>query len=44
MLYSEQLRAARALLRWEQSTVAIRAGISVETVNGSSGSMARSWL
>ena len=32
MLYSEQLRAARALLRWEQSTVAARAGISVETV------------
>ena len=25
MLYSEQLRAARALLRWEQSTVAARA-------------------
>ena len=32
MLYSEQLRAARALLRWEQSTVATHAGVSVETV------------
>jgi transcriptional regulator with XRE-family HTH domain len=32
MLYSEQLRAARALLRWEQSTVAAEARISVETV------------
>jgi len=32
MLYSEQLRAARALLRWEQSMVAAHAGISVETV------------
>jgi transcriptional regulator with XRE-family HTH domain len=32
MLYSEQLRAARALLRWEQSTVAAKARISVETV------------
>ncbi len=32
MLYSEQLRAARALLRWEQATVAARARISVETV------------
>jgi len=32
MLYSEQLRAARALLRWEQSTVAAHARVSVETV------------
>jgi transcriptional regulator with XRE-family HTH domain len=32
MLYSEQLRAARALLRWEQSTIAAKARISVETV------------
>ena len=32
MIYSEQLRAARALLRWEQSTVATHAGVSVETV------------
>ena len=32
MLYPEQLRAARALLRWEQSTVAAHARVSVETV------------
>jgi|SRR5271157_4790361 len=32
MLYFEQLRAARALLRWEQSTVAAQARVSVETV------------
>ena len=32
MLYSEQLRAARALLRWEQSTVAAHARVSVETI------------
>ena len=32
MLYSEQLRAARALLRREQSTVAAHARVSVETV------------
>ena len=32
MPYSEQLRAARALLRWEQSTVAAHARVSAETV------------
>jgi transcriptional regulator with XRE-family HTH domain len=32
MLFAEQLRAARALLRWEQSTVATKAHVSVETV------------
>ena len=32
MLTAEQLRAARALIRWEQATVAERAGISIETV------------
>ena len=32
MLYSEQLRAARALLRWEQSTVAAHSRVAVETV------------
>ena len=32
MLYSEQLRAARALLRWEQATLAARAGISAVTI------------
>ncbi|KQO49976.1 helix-turn-helix domain-containing protein [Methylobacterium sp. Leaf85] len=32
MLTAEQLRAARALIRWEQATVADRAGISIETV------------
>jgi transcriptional regulator with XRE-family HTH domain len=32
MLYSEQLRAARALLRWEQAALAARAGISTVTV------------
>ena len=29
---SEQIRAARALLRWEQKQLAAAAGISVETV------------
>jgi transcriptional regulator with XRE-family HTH domain len=32
MLYSEQLRAARALLRWEQAALAARAGVSVVTI------------
>ena len=32
MLTSEQIRAARALLRWEQKQLAAAAGISVETV------------
>lgn len=32
LLSSEQLRAARAALRWEQSTLAERSGISVETI------------
>ena len=32
LLTAEQLRAARALIRWEQSTVAERAGVSVETI------------
>jgi transcriptional regulator with XRE-family HTH domain len=29
---AEQLRAARALLRWDQSDVAERSGVSVETI------------
>jgi hypothetical protein len=32
MLSSEQLRAARALLRWEQTRLAEQATVSVETV------------
>ena len=32
MLTAEQLRAARALIRWDQSTVAARAGVSIETI------------
>ena len=32
MLTSEQIRAARALLRWDQKQLAEAAGISVETV------------
>lgn len=32
MLTAEQLRAARALLRWDQSTIAERAGVSIETI------------
>ncbi|MGU3284437.1 transcriptional regulator [Methylobacterium mesophilicum] len=32
MLTSEQLRAARAMLRWDQATVAGRAKVSPETV------------
>ena len=32
MLTSEQIRAGRALLRWEQKDLARAAGISVETV------------
>lgn len=32
MLTSEQIRAARALLRWEQRQLAATAGVSVETV------------
>jgi transcriptional regulator with XRE-family HTH domain len=32
LLAAEQLRAARALLRWDQKTLATAAGISVETV------------
>jgi transcriptional regulator with XRE-family HTH domain len=32
MLTAEQLRAARALLRWDQATVAERAGVSLETI------------
>ena len=31
-LTAEQLRAARALLRWEQTAVAERAKVSVETI------------
>lgn len=29
---SEQIRAARALLRWDQKTLAEAAGVSVETI------------
>ncbi len=32
MLLSEQIRAARALIRWDQQRLADAAGISVETV------------
>ncbi len=32
MLTAEQLRAARALIRWDQATVAERAGVSIETI------------
>lgn len=32
MLTSEQIRAARALLRWDQKDLARAAGISVETI------------
>ncbi len=32
MLTSEQIRAARALLRWEQKNLAATAGVSVETI------------
>ncbi|GEO14434.1 helix-turn-helix domain-containing protein [Microvirga aerophila] len=32
MLTAEQLRAARALLRWDQSTAAEQSGVSVESI------------
>ena len=32
MVTSEQVRAARAMLRWEQATLAEKAGVSVETI------------
>jgi hypothetical protein len=32
MLTAEQVRAARALLRWDQSVLAEKAAISVETI------------
>lgn len=32
MLSAEQLRAARALIRWDQATIADRAGVSIETI------------
>lgn len=32
MLTAEQLRAARALIRWDQATAAERAGVSIETI------------
>lgn len=32
MITSEQIRAARALLRWDQMELAERSGVSVETV------------
>lgn len=32
MLTAEQVRASRALLRWDQKTLATAAGVSVETV------------
>lgn len=32
MLTAEQLRAARALKRWDQSEIAARSGVSVETI------------
>ncbi len=32
MLTSEQVRAARAMLRWEQKTLAERSGVSLPTI------------
>lgn len=32
MLTAEQLRAARALMRWDQAVVAARGGVSLETI------------
>lgn len=32
MLTAEQIRAARALLRWEQSELGEKSGVSVETI------------
>lgn len=32
MLTAEQLRGARAMLRWEQATIAEKSGVSVETI------------
>jgi transcriptional regulator with XRE-family HTH domain len=32
MISGEQLRAARSLLRWDQSTLAVAADVSVETI------------
>jgi transcriptional regulator with XRE-family HTH domain len=32
VLTAEQLRAARALLRWDQARVAAQAGVSIETI------------
>lgn len=32
MQTSDQMRAARALIRWDQKTLATEAGISVETI------------
>ena len=32
MLSSDQVRAARALLRWDQSRLATASGVSIETV------------
>lgn len=32
MLTAEQLRGARAMLRWEQATIAAKSGVSVETI------------
>lgn len=32
MLSAEQIRAARALVRWDQSRLASEAGVSVETI------------
>ena len=32
MLMGEQIRAARALLGWEQKRLAVAAGVSVETI------------
>jgi transcriptional regulator with XRE-family HTH domain len=32
MLTAEQIRAARALLRWDQTELAVKADVSVETI------------
>jgi transcriptional regulator with XRE-family HTH domain len=40
-LTAEQIRAARAMLRWEQTTLAERAGVSVETIKRLEGAKGR---
>src|SRR5262249_51197284 len=40
-LTAEQIRAARAMLRWEQTQLAERAGVSVETIKRLEGAEGR---